>query len=64
MQYPTIEQVEAETSRLQLGTWLRHLPMASNEGEVKIINAVWDKFYADGQTWTPELSKQIGWESR
>lgn len=76
MKYPTLEEVE-KASRLDLGTWMRHLPCAganTPEGqapsvaeatrlsEAKVLDRIRERFQELGG-WNPILSKAVGWES-
>lgn len=62
MTYPTIAEVEA-ADKLQLAKWYRYLPSANAEDKksVVILSRIIERFKAEG-FWTPELSKQVGWD--
>ena len=62
MEYPTEQQVDV-ADRRQVLEWFRHLPTASNAHEVAIINKVYARAVEFGG-FTPELSKEIGWDPR
>lgn len=60
MQYPTLEQVEA-ASHLQICKWMRFLEVSGDPYEQKVIIRLCDRL-DDLGGFTPEISKQIGWE--
>ena len=72
MKYPTMEEVEA-ADRTQLCRWHRFLPSPGiwaidrgdfhevMEREATISDRIEDRFREAGG-FTPEISKQIGWE--
>ena len=62
MNYPTLKEVEA-ASRYQLCKWHRFLPYTSNEAEIEVSKRLLERFYELGG-FTPELSKQIGWDAK
>lgn len=71
-EYPTLEQVNA-ADRKQLGEWYRFLPSPGMnhlnssdftkhlEQEAEIMDRIVDRFREMG-SFTPELSKSVGWE--
>jgi len=73
MKYPTLVEVEA-ADHLQLCTWIRRLPSpglsaidrpelfdATMNAEVLVLNRILDR-NRDFGGFTPEISKQIGWD--
>lgn len=66
MKYPTKQQVET-ANQVQLGEWLRFLPSpgVSDLGNEKVREeeaAILDQIRLKFQGWTPQLSKQVGWD--
>lgn len=62
MKCPTMEDVES-ADKLLLATWCRHLPIGTTLEQLNIVNRVCERFNELGG-WTPELSKQVGWDAR
>lgn len=60
MNYPTLEEVN-RADKKQLAIWYRFLPSPVNEDQVKIIDEIILSFHNKGG-WTPELSKEVGWD--
>ena len=70
MTYPTIEQVN-KAEKLQLGKWVRLLPSPQvypllpgkdKSEQALVMDRIIERFHTELRGWTPELSKQIGWE--
>ncbi len=61
MTFPTMAQVE-EAGKRQLGTWLRFLPCGVTEEQKPIMDRMYERFYKELGGWSPDLSKEIGWE--
>lgn len=59
MKYPTPEEIE-NASQFQLGNWYRHLPYAETEEQSVAIDQINERFMG----FTPELSKQVGWDPK
>jgi hypothetical protein len=65
MKYPTINEVE-NADRVQLARWWRFLPLAGHclikeDQEIATMNYIMYRFNEMGG-FTPEISKQIGWD--
>jgi len=58
--YPTLKEVENASYREICG-WYRFLPSPSNKEEEEILNLICQKF-KDGDGFTSDLSKSIGWQ--
>lgn len=58
--FPTLDEVEA-ADRYQLCRWHRFLPSAETEEAMEIQDRIFERFQELGG-FTPEISKQIGWE--
>jgi hypothetical protein len=76
MEYPTLDEVKAANKR-QLAIWYRFLPSPGDTvhhrninypdiliNQTEIMSAIHDRFIKEMGGFTPELSKDIGWERR
>ena len=65
MSYPSLEAVE-QADKFQLGKWVRFLPSPGVSGtfqtQSEVLDVIVDRFYNSMGGWTPELSKQIGYD--
>ena len=73
MKYPSLREVE-KANQVQLGRWMRFLASPGFDcvgkpnfedilaGEKLILSTIIERFERGGD-WTPELSKQVGWET-
>ena len=59
MHYPTLQQVETAT-RLQICKWMRFLKVTGNPKEQEVMLRLCERCQELGG-FTPEISKQIGW---
>lgn len=59
MKYPTKQEV-LEADRVQICKWWRFLRSPETDQEVEVNNVLTDRFKELGG-FTPEISKQIGW---
>lgn len=60
MDYPTLDQVAA-ADRIQVCRWWRFLTVPDTDEKLEIMTAIAKRFNEFGG-FTPEISKQIGWE--
>jgi len=59
MTYPTPREVD-NADRHQICRWYRFLPQPKNDGEIKIMDRICERFAKFGG-FTPEISKALGW---
>lgn len=62
MRYPTKNEV-LKAGRYQICEWYRFLPSPENSEEGEIVDLIVKKFRRFGG-FTPEISKDVGWEKR
>ena len=60
MEYPDFVSVD-RAGRVRLGEWIRFLPLARTPLDAAKIRRIGERFYEMGG-WTPEISKEVGWD--